>query len=142
MHTVAALHIAPARGEPMVAVPLVHAEAGIGLVGDRYHGTRHRHVTVQSRSELSDAAASLGAPIPSGLTRRNVTLDGGAIPTEPGARMLIGDVELEVVRKAAPCPVMDREIGDGARRAMHGRGGAVCRVITSGTIAVGDVAKT
>lgn len=78
--------------------------------------------------------------VPSGRTRRNVTIGSGHVPTEPGARFGMGDVELEVVRKAAPCRVMDREIGDGARRAMHGRGGAVCRVLTSGTIAVGDVA--
>ncbi|MDQ4119580.1 MAG: MOSC domain-containing protein [Actinomycetota bacterium] len=134
------LHVAPTRHAPMVEVDSVEAEAGAGLVGDRYHGTRHRHVTVQSRAELDEAARALGAPIPSGRTRRNVTLDGGAVPTEPGARIVIGGVELEVVRKAAPCRVMDREIGDGARRAMHGRGGAVCRVRTSGTIAVGDAA--
>ncbi len=141
MTVVACLHIAPARRAPVVEIDSVVAEAGAGLVGDRYHGSRHRHVTVQSRAELDEAARSFGAPIPSGLTRRNVTLDGGVIPTEPGARILLGEVELEVVRKAAPCRLMDRVIGDGARRALHGRGGAVCRVITSGTIAVGDVAK-
>lgn len=139
---VLSLHVAPERKAPMTEVDDVVAEAGAGLVGDRYHGTRHRHVTVQSRTELDEAAHDLGAPVPSGRTRRNVTLDGGTVPTEPGARMLVGDVELEVVRKAAPCPVMDREIGDGARRALHGRGGAVCRVLTSGTIRVGDVATT
>ncbi|MDF3046191.1 MAG: hypothetical protein K0R30_2419, partial [Ornithinibacter sp.] len=43
---VAALHVALARRLPMRAVVMVHAEAGAGLVGDRYHGTRHRHVSV------------------------------------------------------------------------------------------------
>jgi MOSC domain-containing protein YiiM len=124
----------------MIEVGSVEAEAGAGLVGDRHHGTRHRHVTVQSRTELDEAARALGAPVPSGRTRRNVTLDGGRVPTRPGARILLGDVELEVVRRAAPCRVMDREIGDGARRALHDRGGAVCRVLTSGTISVGDAA--
>jgi MOSC domain-containing protein YiiM len=33
---------------------------------------------------------------------------------------------------------MDTEIGEGARAAMHGRGGAIFRALTSGTIAVGD----
>lgn len=125
----------------MVDVASVEAQAGAGLVGDRYHGSRHRHVTVQSRSELDDAARDLGAPVPSGRTRRNVTLDTGHVPTEPGARIVVGDVALEVVRQAAPCRLMDREIGDGARRALHGRAGAVCRVLTSGTITVGDVAE-
>jgi MOSC domain-containing protein YiiM len=55
--------------------------------------------------------------------------------------MTVGDVVLEVVRRAAPCRVMDEAVGDGARRAMHDRGGVVCRVLTSGTIAVGDVVE-
>jgi MOSC domain-containing protein YiiM len=136
--TVAALHIAPERKAPMVAVDHVEAEAGRGLIGDRYVGTRHRHVSVQSLEELAETSAAWGAPVPASATRRNVTLASGRVPTTPGARIVIGDVELEVVRKAAPCRVMETSVGPGAARAMHERGGAICRVLTSGTIAVGD----
>jgi MOSC domain-containing protein YiiM len=135
---VAALHTAPARKAPMVAVDRVEAEAGRGLVGDRYHGTRHRHVSVQSRDDLAVAADALGAPVPEDRTRRTLTLDHGEVPTEPGRRLVVGDVVLEVVRRAAPCRVLDETIGPGAARAMHGRGGAIFRVLTSGTISVGD----
>lgn len=136
---VSALHVAPERGAPMRAAEWVEAVAGRGLVGDRYFGTRHRHVTVQSRTELDAAAAALGAPVRSGDTRRAVTVDSGVVPTTPGARITVGAVELEVVRKAAPCRVLETAVGPGARRALHGRGGAVCRVLTSGAIAIGDV---
>ena len=136
----AALHMAPERKAPMVAVERIEAEAGRGIVGDRYFGTRHRHVSVQSLDELAEAAAARGAPVPASGTRRTITLDHGRIPTTPGARLTVGDVELEVVRKAAPCRVMETSVGPGAARAMHERGGAVCRVLTSGTIAVGDAA--
>ncbi|MEJ2887514.1 MOSC domain-containing protein [Actinomycetospora aeridis] len=135
---VVALYVAPERRAPMASVPRVQAEAGRGVVGDRYHGTRHRHVSVQSRDELAAAAEAYGAPVPEELTRRTLTLDHGVVPTEPGARLTVGDVVLEVVRRAAPCRVMDTEIGPGAARALHGRGGAICRVLTSGPIAVGD----
>lgn len=135
---VTALHVAGEKRAPMTAVDEVEARAGEGLVGDRYLGTRHRHVTVQSCEELDEAAVRRGAPVPAGLTRRNVTLDRGRVPTEPGARLRVGDVELEVVRRAAPCRVMDEVVGDGARRALHDRGGAVCRILRSGRIAVGD----
>ncbi|GLZ43944.1 sulfurase [Actinomycetospora sp. NBRC 106375] len=138
MTRVAALHVAPERRAPMTAVDRIEVEAGSGVVGDRYHGTRHRHVSVQSRDELAAATEAFGAPVPEGLTRRTVTLDHGAVPTEPGARIVVGDVVLEVVRRAAPCRVMDTEIGEGARAALHGRGGAILRALTSGTIAVGD----
>jgi MOSC domain-containing protein YiiM len=138
---VAALHTAPERKAPMVAVDRIEAEAGRGVVGDRHHGTRHRHVSVQSQDDLDAATAALGAPVTPAGTRRTLTLDHGVVPTEPGARLVIGGADgvvLEVVRRAAPCRVMDTEIGPGAARAMHGRGGAICRVLTSGTIAVGD----
>ena len=135
---VAALHIAPERKAPMVAVDHIEVEAGRGVVGDRYHGTRHRHVSVQSLEELDEAAAARGGPVPASATRRTVTIDRGRVPTTPGAHLRVGGVELEVVRKAAPCRVMETSVGPGAARAMHERGGAVCRALTSGTIAVGD----
>jgi MOSC domain-containing protein YiiM len=135
---VTAIHIAPASRLPVRSVDRVLAEAGKGLVGDRYHGTRHRHVTVQSQSQLDEAAAEVGAPIDPAGTRRNVTISQGAVPETPGAPIRIGDVELEVVRRAAPCKLLDDTIGPAARLALVRRAGSVFRVLTSGTIGVGD----
>ncbi|WP_395311650.1 MOSC domain-containing protein [Mycobacterium sp. AMU20-3851] len=135
---IVAIHIAPGRKVPTRSVAMVDAEAGKGLVGDRYHGAKHRHVTLQSRELLDRAAADLGHPIDSGATRRNLTVDAGEIPTKPGDRVRIGDVELEVVRIAAPCRLLDDWIAPGAAAAMHRRGGTVFRILTSGPIRVGD----
>lgn len=135
---VTAIHIAPASRLPVRSVASVVAEAGKGLVGDRYHGTRHRHVTIQSQEALDAAAADAGAPIDPAGTRRNVTISHGEVPTTPGARVRIGDVELEVVRRAAPCKLLDDVIGEPARKALVRRAGSVFRVLTSGTIAVGS----
>ncbi|MDY6995384.1 MAG: MOSC domain-containing protein [Actinomycetota bacterium] len=135
---VAAIHIAPGRRIPMREVDRIEAEAGRGLIGDRYHGSRHRHVTIQSRELLDQAATQLGRPIDAGLTRRNVTVDSGEIPTRPGTRLRIADVELEVVRVSAPCRLLDDGIGPGAARALHARAGSVCRIVASGLIRVGD----
>ena len=134
---VVAIHLAPGRRIPTRSVDSVEAEAGKGLVGDRYHGTKHRHVTVQSREALDAAAAQLGAPVESGATRRNITVDAGEIPTKPGTRIRIAEVELEVVRLSAPCRLLDDWIAPGAAAAMSRRGGSVCRVLTSGTVRVG-----
>lgn len=97
-----AIHLAPGRRLPTKSVESVEAESGAGLVGDRYHGSKHRHVTVQALDDLAVAAEALGRPVDPGLTRRNITLDQGPIPTRPGERFRIGDVELEVVRIARP----------------------------------------
>lgn len=134
-----AIHVAPGRRLPTRSVEAVEAEAGAGLVGDRYHGSRHRHVTVQALDDLEAAAEVLGRPVDPGLTRRNITVDRGPLPTRPGERLRIGDVELEVVRIAAPCRLLDDDLGDGAMAALRSpRGGTVFRLLSSGTIAVGD----
>lgn len=139
---VVALHIAPGRRLPVKSVQSVFAEAGSGLVGDRYHGSKHRHVTIQSREFLDLAQRDLGYQFDSGATRRNVTVDEGEIPTKPGARIQIGDVLLEVVRLSAPCRLLDDSVGPGAARALSRRTGSVFRILTSGTIAVGDSVTT
>ena len=63
MSTISAIHIAPGRRLPVRSVASVEAEAGRGLVGDRYHGAKHRHVTIQSQEALDRAAAELGRPV-------------------------------------------------------------------------------
>ena len=135
---VTAITIALATKLPMRPVERVHAEAGAGLVGDRYHGSRHRHVSVQSASELAESAELLGAPVPHDRTRRNITISHGAVAKRPGARVRVGGAVLEVVRPAPPCRLMDDAVGPGAARAMHDRGGSILRVVESGDIAVGD----
>ena len=138
MHVVQ-IDIAPGRRLPTKSVRSVYAEAGKGLVGDRYHGAKHRHVTLQSRAMLDEAAADLGHPVESALTRRNITLDEGEVPTAPGTRLRVGEALLEVVRVAAPCRLLDDQLGAGAAAALRRRAGSVFRVLESGTIAVGDV---
>jgi MOSC domain-containing protein YiiM len=136
--TVVAIHIAPATRLPTRSVTSVVAEAGKGLVGDRYHGTKHRHVTVQSATSLAAAAVALGRPVDPGLTRRNLTLSGGDVPTTPGVRLRVGGALLEVVRVAAPCRLLDDTLGPGAQEALRRRAGTVFRVLETGTIRVGD----
>ncbi len=136
--TIAAIHVAKGRRLPTRDVPEVVAEAGRGLVGDRYHGSRHRHVTVQSLDALAEAAERYGAPVPAHLTRRNLTLSHGEVPRTPGERLRVGDVLLEVVRVAAPCKLLDDTLGRGAQEALRHRGGSVFRVLEGGTLRVGD----
>lgn len=132
------LHIAPGSRLPMKTVTSVEVEAGRGIVGDRYHGTRHRHITVQSQTELTEAEERHGNAIDPARTRRNVTVSRGRIPRKPGHRWKIGPIELEVVRDAAPCKMLEDALGRDARLALSRRAGVVCRVLTSGTLQIGD----
>ena len=138
MATVAFLHVAPGRRQPARVVRTVTIETARGIVGDRYHGARHRQVSVQSLESLAEAAAAFGSDIPPALTRRNVTISSGEVPRTPGALIRIGPVLLEVVRVAAPCKLLDDTIGRGAQDALRRRAGSVCRVLDGGRVSVGD----
>ncbi|WP_337191765.1 MOSC domain-containing protein [Nocardioides flavescens] len=136
--TVAALHVAPGTRLAMKAVPAVEVETQRGIVGDRYHGSKHRQVSVQSLQALAEAETAYGAPVPAELTRRNVTVSDGVVPREPGSLIRLGPVLLEVVRVAAPCKLLDDTIGRGAQEALRRRGGSICRVLEGGRVEVGD----
>jgi MOSC domain-containing protein YiiM len=138
---VVAIYIAPATRLAMKSIDRVEVAAGAGLAGDRYENTRHRHVSVFSTGELAEASARFGTDIDPALTRRNVLVDGGLLPRTPGARMQLGALHIEVVRDAAPCKMLDMEIGDNARASMRRRAGVICRVLTGGTLQVGDMLR-
>ena len=135
---VAALHVAKGRRLPTRSVERVEIVAARGIVGDRYEGSRHRQVSIQSLDALREAEEVFGSPIDPGLTRRNITISSGAVPREPGSLVRIGDVLLEVVRVAAPCKLLDDTIGPDAQVALRRRGGSICRVLEGGTVTLGD----
>ena len=136
--TVVGIQLAKATRLAMKPVASAEVETAAGLVGDRYHGSKHRQLSVQSQTELAEAEQKFGESIDPLLTRRNVTISHGEIPRTPGHRWKVGEVELEVVRDAAPCKLLDMEIGDGARIAMRRRAGVICRVIAGATLTLGD----
>ena len=136
--TVVGLYVAKGRRLPMRGLDAVRIEAGRGIIGDRYHGSKHRQVSVQSATALLEAAEIFGAAVPAELTRRNVTVGHGDVPRTPGERILIGAVELDVVRVAAPCKLLDDTIGRGAQEALRRRAGSICRVLTGGVVRIGD----
>lgn len=138
MTAVAALHVAKGRRLPMRTVERVEVETARGIVGDRYHGSKHRQVSVQSQDALDEATELYGADVPAHLTRRNITITDGVVPRQPGALIRVGPVLLEVVRVAAPCKLLDDTIGPGAQHALRHRGGSICRVLEGGPVVVGD----
>jgi len=138
MPSVVALQTAKAARMEMCSVESVEMLDGHGITGDRYENAKHRQVTVQSLEEIALAEAEIGRPLDPIHTRRNVTLDAGLLDRTPGARLVIGDVELEVVRDAAPCKLLEDDMGRDAKLALHKRAGVVYRVIRGGSITLGD----
>lgn len=130
----------------------VTVRAGVGAVGDRYAGRpahREAAVTLIAVEALEHVAAVLDLPaVPDPLlTRRTVVLRGADVDglartrDRPGAEFMLdsgtGPVHFRAHRPARPCAWMDVVLAPGAFRALSGRGGVRCEVLSDGELRVG-----
>jgi len=148
MGSVEGLFVAPAAEAPVEARERVAAVAGAGLRGDRYFGDGGSFDgDVKSPAELTaidaaavDAAAErLGVDLAPGVHRRNVVVRGLAVDDHVGDRLRIGDAVVAATRAMTPCTYLERELERaGADDPSVPRGGVRCRIVESGSIAVGD----
>jgi MOSC domain-containing protein YiiM len=138
------------RGSPREVARTVEstvALSGIGLQDDRL-GRRGeselstRQVTLIQAEHLPviAALAQVERVDPIGL-RRNLVVSGINLLALKNARLQVGDALLELVGPCQPCSRMEETIGPGGYAAMRGHGGMTARVITTGSIRVGDAVR-
>lgn len=130
----------PKRDVPMQEVGQAQAQAGIGLVGDRYaSGSGKRGITLIQAEHLPviAALAGLDAVKPKTL-RRNVVVSGIPLAALKGRRFRIGEVLLEGTDDCDPCSRMEAALGPGGYNAMRGHGGLCARIIEGGALRLGD----
>ncbi len=129
------LQLKPVKGTCEKVDALV-AEGGSGFVGDYSLGKRRRQASACAVQELDDLGYKPG------VLRENLTLDfPGLQDLEKGTRLLVGEVELEIESDMAPCGGMARRLGENVGdfvRKTSRRRGMLLKVVSSGTIRVGD----
>jgi len=98
-----------------------------------------RQVTVLAKEAWAAACAELGTELPWTTRRANLLVEGIELAHSTGRRLRIGGALLEVTGETDPCRVMDlQHAGLRAVLAPDWRGGASCRVVGGGPVAVGD----
>jgi MOSC domain-containing protein YiiM len=121
-------------------VEVREAEIGAsgGIQGDARGRKSGRQVTVLFREGWESACDELGVALPWVTRRANLFVEGIAPIREDGL-LRIGDLVLEVTQETQPCHLMEAA-HRGLKRALtpEWRGGVCCRVLTGGTIRVGD----
>ena len=138
------------RGSPREAARSIAgtvALAGIGLADDRL-GQRGeaelstRQVTLIQAEHLPVIAqlARVDVVDPVGL-RRNLVVSGINLLALKNARLQVGEALLEIIGPCQPCSRMEDTIGPGGYAAMRGHGGMTARVLTGGSIGVGDTVR-
>lgn len=101
----------------------------------------HRQVTILSLEQWQSTMKELNSDIPWYMRRANLCVSGHNFgPGDVGKTIFIGaNVALEITRETDPCKRMD-EILPGLHAALvpSWRGGICCRVISIGTVCIGD----
>lgn len=146
MGHVESIWIGAESGGALRRVDSVRAEAGRGLVGDRYFldaGTSSpgsgRDLTLVAAEAIEAAEAALGRALPPDATRRNVVTRGVDLDALLGRELVIGGVRARGVQRCDPCDHLARLNGDPAvLRAFVDRGGLRCDVLEGGEIRAGD----
>ena len=132
--TITNLHIARVKGTPSDPVQEATAISGLGLEGDRsaFEGNK-RQVLFIDKETLDDFGL---AP---GQVKENITVTGLDLSqTKAGQVFRIGDdVTMELVGDCEACGKMDA-IRMGLMDELQGKRGMLAKVISGGSIKIGD----
>lgn len=118
-------------------------EAAVSLekgVADDFRGKpSKRQVTVMSQRAWRDANAELNRDLPWTTRRANLLVDDLELENTVGDIITIGDVKLLITQETDPCERM-QEAAEGLfdALAVRWRGGVCCRVISEGTLQLGE----
>ena len=131
----------PARHAAMLPVAEALLDPMHGLPGDHYGGRPGgaRQVSLITREHLAAIAAFMGMDcVAPELLRRNLVVSGLNLLALKERRFRVGDALLETTGECHPCSRMEILLGTGGYNAVRGNGGILARVLSGGTIRVGD----
>jgi len=128
------------RGE-LEPIEVANISVEKGIEGDARGVLKNAQITILSQEAWEAAMADLNPTreVSWSERRANIFVDGMEFNETTGARVSIGEVELEVMSETDPCNMMD-EAYPGLREALTPgwRGGCRTRVLKGGTIKLGD----
>jgi MOSC domain-containing protein YiiM len=111
---------------------------GKGLEGNVGRSSR-RQVTIIEREIWEALMRETGATAPPSTRRANLMVSGIQLVDTRKRVLRIGDTRLEIAGETKPCERMEEAVpGLGAAMYPDWRGGAFAKVLTGGTIHVGD----
>lgn len=142
----AQIFIAPNRGAPMQACERVLAEAGRGLVGDRYRagtGTFSgrsevfagmREVSLIAAEAVRECSRRLDHDLRAADLRRNLVVEGLDPMRLRGHILQIGPVRLALLGGCPPCSYLSRLLAHDMRRGLAHIGGMRARIAVGGML--------
>ena len=135
-------HGQPPDDFPPVATASIECVAGHGIRGDRFFDYRENYkgqVTFLAAEVFAELAHAFGIANKSpGVLRRNVIVSGVDLMELIGADFELQGVRFRGTAHCTPCYWMDTAFAPGTEKFLAGRGGLRARILTNGTISVGE----
>ena len=137
MPVIQAICISERRGTPKTPISSARLLPDFGIEGDAHAGHWHRQVSLLSQEKI-DAFRARGAQVTPGAFGENLVVSGIDFRRLPvGTRLRSGDVLMEITQIGKECHshcAIYRATGD----CIMPREGVFARVLTGGTLRVGD----
>jgi MOSC domain-containing protein YiiM len=132
----------------VVRVARAHVIDGLGLDGD-HRATRRtpdprskRHVSLLQAEHLPVIAALIGREALDAVElRRNLVVAGINLASLRNRRFRVGSVVFDGTGPCHPCSRMEAALGSGGFQALRGHGGITARVVSGGSLSVGDAVE-
>jgi MOSC domain-containing protein YiiM len=138
---VTCIGLRPGRREAMRLVNTARLDPLDGLAGDHYRSRTggNRQVTLIGAAQVDAIAAHLGRDgLDPMALRRNIVVRGISLLALKGTRFRLGTAVLEMTGECHPCSRMEEILGSGGYNAVRGHGGITARIISGGTVRMGD----
>jgi len=138
-----AISVSKEKGTQKTNVPSAELKVDFGIEGDAHGGDWHRQVSLLAIESI-DKMIAKGAKVAPGNFAENITTEGLQLTTlRMGSKLRLGDMEgdgaeIEITQFGKECHsrcAIFEQIGD----CIMPREGVFAKVISSGTIKVGDI---
>jgi MOSC domain-containing protein YiiM len=128
---------------PMIALAEAEAQAGKGIVGDRYYepdgNEPDREITLVELEAIEALNKEVGIPFEIWESRRNVVTRGVGLNDLVGKEFRVGTVQLRGIRLCDPCNHLQKMTRPGVLKGLADRGGLRAQILSGGILRVGDL---
>ena len=145
MSKVMKIGITESNNKEIVVLNEINLVAGKGVIGDRHfkdYNDPYNHLSIIESESVDEYNKRYDLNIPYLNFRRNIITRGIRLNDLIDKKILIGNVQLDVIDLCRPCRHLSDKLGkDNIIKEFLRKGGIRCGILNNGKISIGDQIK-
>jgi MOSC domain-containing protein YiiM len=145
MSKIIEIGITELNNKEIVAVKEIDLIAGKGIIGDRHfkdYNDPYNHLSIIESESIDEYNKKYNLSIPYLNFRRNIITRGIKLNDLIDKKILIGDIQLDVIDLCRPCRHLSEKLDkDNIVKEFLRKGGIRCGILNDGKISTGDQVK-